>query len=66
MIRPGNAWLARLIVGLVFSSWYTSFKGPLTPEEVATVMQFAEASDASPNETPNRQRRQLQLQAAAA
>ncbi len=66
MIRPRKAWLALLIAWLSFFSRYTSFKGPLTPKEVASVMQFAEASDASPNETPNRRRRQLQLQAAAA
>ncbi len=66
MIRPRKAWLALLIAWLSFFSRYTSFKGPLTREEVTTVMQFAEASDASPNETPNRQRRRLRLQAAAA
>lgn len=50
MIRPRNAWLALLIVWVAFFSWYTSFAGPLTPEEVATIMQRVEASDAAPED----------------
>lgn len=48
MIRPRYVWLALLIAWLSFFGWYTSFDGPLTPEEVATVMRFAEESDAAP------------------
>lgn len=48
MIRPRNAWLALLIVWLAFFGWYTSFKGPLTPEEIAMVMERAEAENAPP------------------
>ena len=50
MIRPRNAWLALLIVWLVFFGWYTSFEGPLTPEEIAMVMELAEQSDAAPED----------------
>jgi hypothetical protein len=34
--------LALLIVWLAFFGGYTSFEGPLMPEEIATVMQLAE------------------------
>jgi len=50
MIRPRTAWLALLIAWLGFFGWYTSFKGPLTPVEIATVLQRAEASDAAPED----------------
>ena len=50
MIRPLYAWLALLIVWLAFFGWYTSFAGPLTPEEIATVMEFAEAGDVAPED----------------
>jgi len=50
MIRPRTAWLALLIAWLAFFGWYTSFEGPLTDEEIATVMRFAEASDAAPED----------------
>lgn len=50
MIRPRTAWLALLIVWLAFFGWYTSFEGPLTPEEVATALKRAEASDAAPED----------------
>ena len=45
MIRPGVVWLALLIVWLIFFSWYTSFEGPLTEEEIATVIEHAEAAE---------------------
>ena len=50
MIRPRNAWIALLIVWLAFFSWYTSFGGPLTPEEIARVMERAEAEGATPEQ----------------
>ena len=50
MIRPRTAWLALLVAWLAFFGWYTSFEGPLTAEEVATVLQRAEASDAAPED----------------
>lgn len=50
MIRPVFAWLALLVVWLIFFSWYTSFDGPLTSEEVATVLEYAEAEGITPEE----------------
>ncbi|MDE0886272.1 MAG: hypothetical protein OSB70_12150 [Myxococcota bacterium] len=50
MIRPRTAWLALLIAWLAFFGWYTSFKGPLTTEEIDTVLRIAEASDADPED----------------
>jgi len=50
MIRPRVAWLALLIVWGAFFSWYTSFEGPLTPEEISMVLERAEAMDAEPQD----------------
>ena len=50
MIRPGYMWLALLILWGAFFSWYTSFAGPFTAEEIATVMAYAEESGATPEE----------------
>ena len=50
MIRPLYAWLSLCTIWLAFFCWYTSFEGPLTPEEIARVMQFAEASDTRPED----------------
>ena len=50
MIRPRFAWLTLLSVWLVFFSWYTSFEGPLTPQEVAMVLDRANAVNADPED----------------
>ena len=50
MIRPGYMWLALLVLWGAFFSWYTSFEGPFTPEEIAVVMDRAEAGDATPEQ----------------
>ena len=50
MIRPRTAWLALLVAWLAFFGWYTSFEGPFTPEEIATIMQQVEASGAAPQD----------------
>jgi hypothetical protein len=50
MIRPRYTWVSLLVVWLAFFSWYTSFEGPFTPEEVARVMELAEAGGAAPDE----------------
>ena len=47
MVRPLFAWVALSLVWLIFGSWYTSFEGPLTAEEVALVVERAEAQGAS-------------------
>lgn len=49
MIRPRSAWLALLIVWFAFFIWYTSFEGPLTQAEIATVLERAAASGAPPD-----------------
>ncbi len=56
MIRSRTAWLALLVAWLAFFGWYTSFEGPLTAEEVATVLQLAEASDAAPEDSAKMRR----------
>ncbi len=50
MIQPRAVWLMLLVAWLAFFSWYTSFEGPLTDEEVATVMAAAEESGATEKE----------------
>lgn len=50
MIQPRAVWLMLLVAWLAFFSWYTSFEGPLTDEEIATVMAAAEESGAPEKE----------------
>jgi len=50
MIRPRTFWLVLLAVWLAFFSWYTSFAGPLTDEEVEAILAHPEARDASPRD----------------
>ena len=50
MIRPGAAWLMLLVAWLAFFGWYTSFEGPLTAEEVQTVLTAAKEEGASPKQ----------------
>ena len=50
MIRPRTAWLALLTIWLAFFGWYTSFEGPLTPEEIAFIMQRSEERGAPPEQ----------------
>ena len=50
MIQPRAVWLMLLVAWLAFFSWYTSFEGPLTDEEIATVMAAAEESGATEKE----------------
>jgi hypothetical protein len=50
MIRPRTAWLLLAAVWLTFFSWYTSFEGPLTEEEVAFVLDSLQARSAAPED----------------
>ncbi len=47
MIQPKALWLVLLGLWIGFFSWYTSFSGPLTPEEIETTMARAEAGGRS-------------------
>ena len=43
MFHPRYTWLALLAIWLVFFGWYTSFDGPLTTEEISTILDEAKA-----------------------
>ena len=38
MLSPARVWIALVVLYAVFFGWYTSFGGPLTPEEIERYM----------------------------
>jgi hypothetical protein len=47
LIQPKAVWLVLAGLWLAFFSWYTSFSGPLTQEEIETTLARAEANGGS-------------------
>lgn len=48
MIRPKVVWLTLIVLYAAFFGWYTSFKGPMTAEEVDALISRAEAAGRPP------------------
>ncbi|MBW2241100.1 MAG: DUF2236 domain-containing protein [Deltaproteobacteria bacterium] len=56
MLNPSRRWMVLGALYVAFFSWYTSFGGPLTPEEIDTFVSTLQERDAPP-ETVARFRR---------
>lgn len=50
MIQPKIIWVVLVAVWVGFFSWYTSFAGPMTPTEIATVIETAESRGRNPEQ----------------